>query len=216
MRVRAVIFDVDGTLVDSNDAHARAWAEALAEHGHHVDVARIRPLIGMGGDKLLPKLTGVDPESAEGRKISDRRRAILLGRYVPHLKRTRGAKQLLERLHAEGLRLYVATSAKREELDPLLRITGGDSLFEQTTSSDDAENSKPDPDIVSAALKQTGGPPEDAIMIGDTPYDVEAARRAGVRVIALRCGGWDADNLRGADGIYNDPQDLADHSGWRC
>lgn len=204
----AVIFDVDGTLVDSNDAHAHAWVDALAEAGHAVPFARVRPLIGMGGDKLLPKVTGIDPESPEGKRIAERRGAILLERYVPHLQPTRGARELLRRLRADGHRLYVATSAKREELEPLLRIAGGGRLFEETTSSDDARNSKPDPDIVAAALRQTGGPASDAVMIGDTPYDVEAATRAGVRIIALRSGGWDGDRLAGAVAVYDDPHDL--------
>src|SRR5262245_54572238 len=119
---RAVIFDVDGTLVDSNDAHAQAWVEALAESGRHVAFSRVRPLIGMGGDKLLPEVSGVAADSKEGERIASRRGEIFLRRCVPGLQPTRGARELIRRLHDEGLKLYVASSAKDEELQPLLRV----------------------------------------------------------------------------------------------
>src|SRR3954470_12590833 len=121
---RAVIFDIDGTLVDSNDAHAQAWVEALSERGRHVEFTRVRPLIGMGGDKLLPQVTGLSADSREGEAISDRRGEIFRERFLPRLQPTRGARELLERLRAEHLKLYVATSAKQQELGPLLRVAG--------------------------------------------------------------------------------------------
>jgi HAD superfamily hydrolase (TIGR01509 family) len=208
---RAVIFDVDGTLVDSNDAHAQAWVEALAEGGRHVEFSRVRPLIGMGGDKLLPKVTGLSADSPEGEAISKRRGEIFLQRFIPRLQPTRGARELLQCLHDDKLKLYVATSAKKEELDPLLRVAGADQFMEATTSSDDADRSKPDPDIVAAALKQTGCAKHEAIMVGDTPYDVEAALRAGINIIALRSGGWQDRDLKGALAVYDDPADLLNH-----
>jgi HAD superfamily hydrolase (TIGR01509 family) len=208
---RAVIFDVDGTLVDSNDAHAQAWVEALADHGRHVEFTRVRPLIGMGGDKLLPAVAGLEADSAEGEAITGRRKEIFLRRFLPRLQPTRGARDLLERLHDDGLKLYVATSAKEEELEPLLRVAGAERFMEATTSSDDANRSKPDPDIVAAALRRTGVAKHEAIMIGDTPYDVEAALRAGVNVIALRAGGWRDRDLKGALAVYDDPADLLNH-----
>jgi HAD superfamily hydrolase (TIGR01509 family) len=208
---RAVIFDVDGTLVDSNDAHAQAWVEALGESGRHVEFTRVRPLIGMGGDKLLPEVSGLPADSAEGAAISTRRGEIFLQRFVPRLRPTRGARELVEWLHDDGLKLYVATSAKDEELQPLLRVAGADSYMEATASSDDADRSKPDPDIVVAAIERTGRPKNEVIMIGDTPYDVEAARRAGINVIALRSGGWQDRDLRGALAVYDDPADLLNH-----
>src|SRR5437764_12535521 len=131
---RAVIFDVDGTLVDSNDAHAQAWVEALSERGRHVEFARVRPLIGMGGDKLLPTVTGLSPDSAEGDAISTRRREIFVRRFVPRLQPTRGARELLPWLRDDRLKLYVATSANEEELQPLLRVAGADQYLESTTS----------------------------------------------------------------------------------
>ena len=206
--IRGVIFDVDGTLVDSNDAHARAWAAALAEHGHEVPFAHIRSLIGMGGDKLLPAAAGIDSASAQGRQISARRGAIFTERFLPHLRAFPQARALLEQLHAQGLKLAVASSARDEELKPLLALTGAAQLFETTTSASDARRSKPDPDIVQAALDRLGLPPADVAMVGDTPYDAEAAARAGIAMIALRCGGWDAHALGAAQAVYADPADL--------
>jgi HAD superfamily hydrolase (TIGR01509 family) len=208
---RAVIFDVDGTLVDSNDAHAEAWVRALADHGRRVEFSRVRPLIGMGGDKLLAEVADLDVDSAAGRAIDARRRQFFLRELVPQLRPTRGARELLEWLRDQRLTLTVATSAQREELHALLRVAGANKLFQSTTSSDDADRSKPDPDIVRAALERTGCPPADVVMVGDTPYDVEAARRAGIDTVALRCGGWRDEDLAGAIAIYADPADLLEH-----
>src|SRR5438477_2554005 len=171
---RAVIFDVDGTLVDSNDAHANAWVLALAERGRPVELSRVRPLIGMGGDKLLLQVAGIAADSPEGQAIDSRRREIFQSDFLPHLKPTRGATNLLEWLRDDRLTLVVASSASNPELHDLLRVAGAEKLMESTTSSDDVSRSKPDPDIVKAALERTGCPPADVIMIGDTPYDVEA------------------------------------------
>jgi HAD superfamily hydrolase (TIGR01549 family) len=206
---KAVLFDIDGTLVDSNDAHAYAWVDAFAEFGHHVEFDRVRPLIGMGGDKLMPKLSGIYPWSADGKALAERRSQIFETRYLAELKPTRGAHRLLEWLRDENLTLLIATSAKADEVDGLLRIVNGTKLFDAVSTKDDADRSKPDPDIVEAALARGGCDPIDAIMIGDTPYDLEAAQRAGVGMIALRCGGWWADpSLGAALAIYDDPEDL--------
>jgi len=208
---RAVIFDVDGTLVDSNDAHAQAWVQALAEGGRRVEFSRVRPLIGMGSDKLLPAAAGVAADSSEGQAIADRRREIFFHDWLPRLQPTRGARDLLEWLRDDRLKLYVASSANADELQPLLRVAGADKLIESTTSSDDASRSKPDPDIVKAAIDRTGRPADDVIMIGDTPYDVEAALGAGIAIIALRSGGWSDSDLDGAAAVYDDPEDLVNH-----
>jgi len=208
---RAVIFDVDGTLVDSNDAHAHAWVQALAERGRRVEFSRVRPLIGMGSDKLLPQAAGLAADSPEGRAIAARRGEIFLRDWIPRLQPTRGARELLEWLRDDRLMLYVASSANADELQPLLRVAGADKLIESTTSSDDAPRSKPDPDIVKAAIDRTGRPADDVIMIGDTPYDVEAALGAGIAIIALRSGGWSDSDLDGAAAVYDDPEDLVNH-----
>jgi HAD superfamily hydrolase (TIGR01549 family) len=206
--LKAVLLDVDGTLIDSNDAHAHAWVEALAEFGHHVEFQRTRDLIGTGGDKLLPELTGIEKESPQGKQISERRTDLFKQRYLPTLKPFPAARALLEALRELGLKLVVASSASSDELGELLEVAGVDDLIERKTSSSDAKESKPDPDIVEAAVASAGCSAEEAVMRGDTPYDVMAASRAGVAIVALRCGGWDDEALRGAVAIYDDPQDL--------
>ena len=211
MNVRGVILDVDGTLVNSNDAHARAWIEALAEHSYDVPFETVRPLIGMGGDKLMPEVVGVDGESEEGQAIDARRGDIFRTQYLPHLQAFPRVRELLAHMSARGLKLVVASSSKKETLEPLLELAGATDLIESKTSTDDADASKPSPDIVGAALERLNLPKENVVMIGDTPYDVEAAGRAGVALIGLRCGGWDDAGLEGAIAIYDDPADLLAH-----
>ena len=203
-----ILFDIDGTLVDSNDAHAHAWVEAFAEHGVQVDFLEVRRSIGMGGDKLLPAVSDITEDSPAGQKISKRRGEIFKTKYLPGLRPFPGARELVEAVKARGLTAVAASSAKRDELKALLRIAGADALLDAATSSDDADESKPDPDIVHAALKKAKARPAEAVMIGDTPYDVEAATRAGVAVIGFRCGGWSDEDLRGAVAVYDGPADL--------
>jgi phosphoglycolate phosphatase-like HAD superfamily hydrolase len=208
VRDRAVIFDVDGTLVDSNDAHAEAWRDALREYGIERPLADIRRLIGMGGDKLLPVLTGISAESELGERISARRARRFRDAYVGGLRPFAGVHALLARIARDGFRLGIASSAKQDELDRLVRLAGVEDLIERQTSSDDVDASKPDPDALHAALAKLRLPPAAAVMVGDTPYDVEAAARAGVPAIALRCGGWADADLSGARAIYDDAADL--------
>ena len=207
--LRAVLFDVDGTLIDSNDAHARAWEDVFREEGYAARFADVRPLIGMGGDKLLPKVIGVDAESERGKALGERRKQIFKERYLPHLEPFPGARQLLEKLRARGLTLVVATSAQEDELGGLLDQAGVADMFAETTTSSDADSSKPDPDIIQAALGRAGHvAPSAALMVGDTPYDVEAASRAGVGTVAVRSGGWDAAALRGAVAVFADVAEI--------
>lgn len=205
---KTVLFDVDGTLIDSNAAHADAWAQALSEHDVAIDVASIRPLIGMGGDKLLPMAAHVEAESRRGRAITRRKKEIFDERLAG-LQATHGARPLVEFLSQRGDDLVIATSADDQEMSALLERAGVADLFPVRASKDDAADSKPDPDIVQAALARVSARPELTVMVGDTPYDVEAARRAGVRTIALRCGGhWTDKDLHGAIAIFDDPADL--------
>ena len=210
--LRTVLLDVDGTLIDSNDGHARAWVGSLRAHGYVVPFEQVRPLIGMGGDKLLPALTGLDPESAEAERIGETRSELFLEEELRSLKPTRGARSLLEHLLGVGFELVVATSAKDDEVRALLEQAGVSDLIQLASSADDAERSKPDPDIVQAALRLSGSQAAHSAMLGDTPYDVEAAARARVPAIALRCGGWwDDAALARATALYDDPADLLAH-----
>jgi len=206
--LEVIVLDIDGTVVDSNDAHARAWCDALAEENFHPAFEKVRSLIGKGSDKLLPELTGIEEDEPRGKKMSERRAEIFKEHYLPRLRAFPDVRPLMEKIVARGLRLVVATSATKGEVDPLLRIAGIEDLIDKKTSSDDAESSKPDPDIVTAALKRAKVPHHQALMIGDTPYDVEAATRAGVAIIAFRSGGWDDEHLHGAIAIYDGASDL--------
>lgn len=206
--LQGVIFDIDGTLVDSNDAHAQSWVDTFAEAGYDVPFDVVRPLIGMGADKLLPKTIDVRHDSEEGKKLLARRSEIFQGKYLPRLKPLPGSRALVLRVRADGLKAIVATSAKDAELSGLLQAAAVNDLVQEKATASDAKRSKPDPDIVQAAIDESGIPKENLIMIGDTPYDVEAATRAGVKCIAFRSGGWNSDRLKGAVAIYDGPADL--------
>lgn len=207
--LEGVLLDVDGTLIDSNDAHAQSWVETFADFGYAIAFDRVRPLMGKGGDKLLPELTGVESDSPQGRKMARQRAELFRSNFLPNVRALPGAHQLLARMRHEGLRLVIATSANEEELDALLEQTGLEELVNKKTSSSDADRSKPDPDIISAALRRGRLEPGRVVMLGDTPYDVEAAAKAGVATIALRSGGWWSDDaLSDALAIYDGPAAL--------
>jgi len=208
LRYDAVLLDIDGTLVDSNGAHAAAWADAFAAHGRHHPAEQVRPLVGKGGDKVLREIASLDDESAEGKAISEQRGKIFKARYLPTLKPTPGAKDFVRWLIGSRMTVVIASSAREDEVEDLLAVCDGQELASNATTSDDAERSKPDPDIVAAALKKSKATADRAVMIGDTPYDIEAARGAGVATIALRCGGWSDEKLEGAIAIYDDPKEL--------
>lgn len=212
MVLKTVLLDVDGTLVLSNDAHAQAWVESFAALGYDVPFEQVRPLIGMGGDQLMPQLVpGLDPEKGHGKAISDYRKKLFLSEFAPRLVPANGSRELVQRIKAEGLNPMIASSAKSEELGSLLKAAKIDDLIQQATTSSDAEVSKPAPDIVEAALAKANSAPEEVIMLGDTPYDIESAGKAGVKVIVMRCGGFSEAQLKDAIAIYNDPADLLQH-----
>ena len=207
-RLKAVLFDVDGTLVDSNDAHADAWVKAFNKHGVNVDWTKVRRCIGMGGDKLMPEVSGLDEDSSRGAAIAGDRGRIFKRDFLPRIKSLRNAKNLVAAIAERGYVAVAASSARKDELTHLLAIAGVDALMDAATSSDDAEESKPEPDIVLAALERAKAKPGEAIMIGDTPYDVAAATRAGVKIIGFRSGGWGDADLEGSVAIYDGPWDL--------
>jgi HAD superfamily hydrolase (TIGR01509 family) len=212
MRVQGVMLDVDGTLVLSNDAHARAWVEAYQAFGYQVAFAEVRRLIGMGGDKLMPALTPeLNAEEGEGKRISERRKELFLRQFAPGLRPAPGARALVEEMRRRGLRLIIVSSAQRDELESLLRAAQVDDLVTEATTKTDVAESKPAPEPAQVGLERLGLAPEVCVMLGDTPYDVESAGKAGVSTIAVRCGGWDDAGLRGAAAVYDDPADVLAH-----
>jgi HAD superfamily hydrolase (TIGR01509 family) len=180
----------------------------FAEAGYDVPFDVVRPLIGMGADKLLPKTISIRHDSEEGKKLIKRRSEIFRKKYLPNLRPLEGSRALVLRVRSDGLKPIVATSAKEKELKGLLEAAAVADLMEEKATASDAKRSKPDPDIVEAAIGEAGIAPENLVMIGDTPYDVEAAARANVRAIAFRSGGWSDEALRGAVEIYDGPADL--------
>lgn len=208
MKISTVLLDIDGTLVDSNDAHAKAWLEAITEFNLPANFESIRKKIGMGGDKLLPLVTGIESDSELGKKISIVRQNIFQNKYLPHLSAFPQTRNLLLHMLKDGLELVVSTSASKDDLSKILKQAGISDLLVNRITSDDAENSKPDPDIIEAALAKMNASPQVAVMIGDTPYDIEAASRANVRSIAFTSGGWSVQALSGSIAVYEGPADL--------
>lgn len=206
--MKAVLLDIDGTLVDSNDAHAKAWQKALGESGLDISFEVLRRCIGMGGDHMLPRIVGVTGESDAGKKISKRRGEIFREEFLPDLKILPGAKELLEKLRSLELTLVIATSASEKDGSAILEKFGLDKLVDHVTNSSDADKSKPDPDIVLAALKKAKLHASDAVMLGDTPYDIEAAVRAGVTAYAFTSGGWKPNELTGAKNVFSGPAEM--------
>lgn len=214
MGLQAVILDIDGTLVLSNDAHAQAWVEAFSTYGYDVPFEKVRPLIGMGGDKVIPQMVpGLNDEEGDGKAIAQKRKELIINRFGPTLAPTKGSRELLLRMQEAGLRLLIATSATSEELSVLLKAAQVDDLLDkdEATTSSDADASKPAPDIVEAALNKLNMEPSQVLMLADTPYDIKSAKGAGVGMIAVRCGGFDDEQLAGAIAIYDDPGDLLAH-----
>jgi len=207
--VAAVLCDVDGTLVDTTYLHTVCWWQALVQGGYRVAGTQIREAIGMGADQLLPHLLGHEIDPDEAHRLSARHDALLRP-YWDQLQPTAGAAELLRACARKGLTVVLATSAKQEELDALRRAIGADDAITAATTADDVSTSKPSPDLVQHALDLARVPASEAVFIGDAVWDVAAAHRAGVRCVALTCGGTTADDLRraGADEVYTDPAQL--------
>jgi len=209
--LKAVIFDVDGTLVDSVDLHARAWQEALAHFGKRVDYERVRYQIGKGGDQLMPVFLSESELEEFGEELEKYRGELFKREYLPRVEGFPAVRELFERVRREGLRIALASSAKGDELKVYKKIARIEDLVEEETSADDAERSKPHPDIFEAALGRLADTrPSEAVVVGDTPYDAEAAGKAGLRTLGLLCGGFPEEDLRaaGCERIYRDAADL--------
>ena len=209
--IKTVIFDVDGTLVDTVDMHAEAWQRALQEYGKDVVFSAIRSQIGKGGDQLLPVFLSREELDQFGEELEKRRGEIFKQEYLQKTKAFPQVRELVERIQREGKRVVLASSAKQEELDHFKKVTNIADLLEGETSADDAEKSKPEPDIFVAAMKEAGNPePMEVMVVGDTPYDAIAAAKAKLKTIGVLCGGFPEQSLKdaGCVAIYKDPADL--------
>lgn len=209
--IKAVIFDVDGTLVDSVAIHAKAWQEAFAAFGHDIPFDELRGQIGKGGDQLLPVFLSKEQRETQGEQIDAHRAEIIKERMLQKIEAFPKVRALFERLRGDGIRIALASSAKGDELETYKEKADIVGLVEEETSSDDAERSKPHGDIFQAALDRLSGiAPDEAVVIGDTPYDADAAGRVGLRTIGVRSGGFPDADLRkaGCIAIYDDPANL--------
>jgi HAD superfamily hydrolase (TIGR01509 family) len=208
--IDTILLDIDGTLVDSNDAHAYAWVEALGKSGIHRTFADVRPLIGMGADQLLPQ---VDPYLSSlhepGKTAAQREGEIFKERYLDSLAPMPGARALLEQLKRHDVRCVVATSASNEQLDDLLKLAGVGDLIDARATASDAARSKPSADIVHAALRAARARPSNSVMLGDTKYDIQAAHAAGIPALSLRCGGSSEIDLSDSAATFETPLDFA-------
>ncbi|HEX8312239.1 MAG TPA: HAD family hydrolase [Chthoniobacteraceae bacterium] len=207
--IRYVIFDVDGTLIDSVDLHAHAWLEALRHFGKDAPFEKVREQIGKGSDQLMPVFWSEEEVRERGKEITKWRTELFAEKYMPQVKGFPKVRELVEFLLAKGKRVALASSAAGEELSEYKKRAGIEDLIKAETSADDVERSKPHPDIFAAALEELGNPPvEEVIVIGDTPYDIEAAAKIDLRTIAVLCGGFPKESLSGAVAIFRDPADL--------
>lgn len=211
MPVNAVIFDIDGTLVDSVDLHARAWQEALEHFGYNIPFERVRHEIGKGSDNLIPDLLGSEEAKRVFDELDQFRGQLWKKQYFDQVKPFPHVRELFQRILANGKQIVLASSAKGDELKKYKQIAKIDDLVKDETSSDDVDQSKPSPDAVEAALAKLGQPdPATVVMIGDTPWDAMAAAKAHVASIGVLCGGFPEGELKGAGciAVYRDPADL--------
>jgi HAD superfamily hydrolase (TIGR01549 family) len=209
--IKAVIFDIDGTLVDSVDLHAQAWKEAFKHFGKDIPYQQVRHQIGKGGDQLMPVFFSREELEAFGEEMEEYRGKLFKRDYLPRVRAFPMVRDLFLKIKGDGKRLLLASSAKEEELAAYKKIAHIEDLIEGETSADDADKSKPHPDIFKAALDQLEDTSADeAIVIGDTPYDAEAASKLRLRTIGVRCGGFPDQELlaAGAIAIYDGPEDL--------
>jgi HAD superfamily hydrolase (TIGR01509 family) len=209
MTDRGVLFDIDGTLVDTTYLHAVCWAEALRDAGHHVPTAQVHHAIGMGGDELLDHLLGAERDSATDADLQQAH-ITLYKQYWGRLDPLPGAQELIRRCKSAGLLVVFASSASPEELEELKTVLNVDDAIDVATTSHDAEGAKPNPDILQVALERSGLSPDRAVFIGDAVWDGAAAGRAGITFVGVTCGGTPAQDLEGAGAVevYRDPADV--------
>jgi HAD superfamily hydrolase (TIGR01509 family) len=211
---RAALFDVDGTLVDTNHLHVVTWWEAFRQAGHEVPMHAVHRAIGLGSDDLVAHLLGDERDKDQDAALSAAHKT-LYGQYFERLPALPKAGELLRRLHRDGWTVVLATSASGAELGALRRAIDADDAIAGTASAEDVERGKPAPDPVEHALELAGAPASRAVLVGDTVWDMRAGSKAGVRCVGVLCGGIPRADLEeaGAEAMYADPADLLDRLG---
>lgn len=208
---KAVIFDVDGTLIDTVDLHAAAWVEAFRHFGIETRYEDVRDQIGKGGDQLMPVFVPQEELKRQGKELETYRSELFKREYLPRARPFPGVRALFERIRGAGGTVALASSCKEDEIEHYKKLADIADLVDAATTSDDAERSKPQPDIFQAALERIKPlTARDAVVVGDTRFDAEAAVKAGIRPIGVLCGGFPEDDLReaGCIAVYRDPEDL--------
>jgi HAD superfamily hydrolase (TIGR01549 family) len=209
--MKAFIFDLDGTLVDSNELHVDSWDAAFRRFGKQFSREQLRAQIGKGSDQYLPEFLTSNEIKRFGKELDKYRSDLFKKEFLPRVQPFPQVHELFQRIRADGRQIVLATSGKKSETQYYSRLLRIDDLIAGQTTADDADESKPEPDIFTAALgKLDGVTADEAIVIGDTRFDMEAASKAGLRAIAVTCGGTDEGTLRGAGAraVYRDPTDL--------
>ncbi len=220
--VENVIFDVDGTLVDSVDEHAEAWRRAFLHFGRDIPFSHVRSQIGKGADQLIPVFFNDEEVERFGKELEEYRSKLFLEEFLPKVRPFPRVRELFQRLRSDGIRLALASSAKDEELKEYVKLCGIEGLFETKTNKDEVDKSKPHPDIFEAALDKLGRPDvRTTVVVGDTPYDALAANKLGLPTVGVRAGGFSPDDLRsaGCRTLVKDPAELlaryeADRRAW--
>ncbi len=208
--IRAAIFDLDGTLVDSNDLHAEAWQEAFRHFGKEIAYRDLRQQIGKGGDQYLPVFLSPVELQQFGEELNEFRSALFKKKYLERVQAFPKVRDLFERIRADGNKVALASSGNADEIEHYVALAKIGNLIDARTTKSEVRHSKPEPDVFLEVLNQLRLPADEAIVIGDTPYDVQAAKKSQMQTIALLCGGFFEDELRasGAVAIYRDIADL--------
>jgi HAD superfamily hydrolase (TIGR01509 family) len=211
-RRQGILFDVDGTLIDSSYIHTIAWWGAFRQYGYDIPMASIHHFVGMGGDRLVDSLLPSGRDKSLDPEIMSSHGALYASHW-PALRAFDGAKDLLAQCHAAGLAVALASSARERDLQVMKATLDAEAFIDAATSSNDAEESKPAPDILVAALEAVGVEAENAIYVGDAVWDMKAAGALGIPAIGVTCGGVSAAELRdaGAVEVYEGPRDLLEN-----
>jgi HAD superfamily hydrolase (TIGR01549 family) len=211
VKLQALLFDVDGTLVDSNDHHARCWVAAFAHFGKQLDYDFIRHQIGKGGDLLVPDVLNAKEIRRYGEDLKKFRSELYKEKYLPNVKPFPFVEDLFAGLADRGIRLVLASSSNPDEVEYYTQLLNAGKYIEGATSKGDAKLSKPSPEIFEAALETAGADPEFTFVVGDTPYDIIAAHRAKLPVIAVLSGGFERELLEKAEFTFGDAGEILDH-----